>query len=278
MPTYPRRDLRLQLAGMAIGPICLRPQLGAHRAVPRRRSRDARTRRRAPTRSRSVRGCASSAAARPTRRQRRLRANLSTLLVFADLFVAAIVALNVRGDLRVVVGLAFCVGRAGVVDRRPAAAQQRAARDRAHDGGGAVRAPASWPSSRSPSASGHLTALQLLVCALCLPSLLWQALERRWPTESDAVTLPLAASAAALATAPAVLRHARRGTPPARAPRLDRDHPLALTRQVHLLLDSAIGVLGGLFLVLVVVRFVDRLAELATPLPVRPQRRGRRRA
>jgi hypothetical protein len=71
-----------------------------------------------------------------------------------------------------------------------------------------------------------------------------------------AVTLPLAASAAALATAPAVfvtlvaallLLGLRAWT--------EITH-LALTRQVHLLLDSTIGVLGGLFLILVVVRFV----------------------
>jgi uncharacterized membrane protein len=119
-----------------------------------------------------------------TRRQRRLRANLSTLLVFADLFVAAIVALNVRGDLRVVVGLAFCA----VVPGWSIVGLLRLNNTPLEIGlsmAAGLCALLLLAQLAITLGVWDLTALQLLVCALCLPSLLWQALERRWPTESE---------------------------------------------------------------------------------------------
>jgi uncharacterized membrane protein len=114
------------------------------------------------------------------RRQRRLRAGLSTLLVFADLFVAALVALNVHGDVRVVAGLAFCAvvpGWAIVGLLRLNNAPLEVGLTMAA-GLAALLVLAQLATSLG---AWHLTALQLVVCGLCLPSLLWQALERRWP-------------------------------------------------------------------------------------------------
>jgi hypothetical protein len=115
-----------------------------------------------------------------TRRQRRVRANLSTILVFADLFMAALVALNVSGALRVWAGLAFCavvpgwaiVGLLRLNDAPLEIGLSMAA---------GLCALLVLAQLAITLGAWHLTALQLLVCALCLPSLLWQALERRWP-------------------------------------------------------------------------------------------------
>ncbi len=115
-----------------------------------------------------------------TRRQRRRRASLSTVLVFADLFMAAIVALNVRGDPRLVAGLAFCV----VVPGWSIVGLLRLNRPPLEVGlsmAAGLCALIVVAQLAVTFGAWHLTALQLLVCALCLPSLLWQALERRWP-------------------------------------------------------------------------------------------------
>jgi hypothetical protein len=71
-----------------------------------------------------------------------------------------------------------------------------------------------------------------------------------------AVTMPLAAAAASLATAPAVLVTLVATLLLLVLRAWTQIAHLALTRQVHLLLDSTIGVLAALFLVLVVARFV----------------------
>jgi ascorbate-specific PTS system EIIC-type component UlaA len=71
-----------------------------------------------------------------------------------------------------------------------------------------------------------------------------------------AVTMPLAASAASLATAPAVLVTLVATLLLLVLRAWTQITHLALTRHVHLLLDSTIGVLAALFLVLVVARFV----------------------
>ena len=71
-----------------------------------------------------------------------------------------------------------------------------------------------------------------------------------------AMTLPLAASAAALATAPAVLVTLVAVLVLLGLRAWTQLSGQTLTRQVHLLLDGTIGVLTALFLILVVVRFV----------------------
>jgi uncharacterized membrane protein len=108
-------------------------------------------------------------------RQRRIRANLSAALVVADVAMALLVALNLQGPVRLIGGLAFCVvvpGWAIVGPMRLNSAPLEM--------GLAVAAGLSALMVVAQLASTlglwHLTALQLVVCALCLPSLGWQAL------------------------------------------------------------------------------------------------------
>jgi len=70
------------------------------------------------------------------------------------------------------------------------------------------------------------------------------------------MTPTLAASGAALATAPAVLVSLVAVLLLLALRAWTQIAGLALTRQVRLLLDGTIGALAGLFLVLVVVRFI----------------------
>jgi uncharacterized membrane protein len=114
------------------------------------------------------------------RRQRRLRAGISTLLVFADLFVAALVALNVHGDVRVAAGLAFCAVVPGWSIVGPLRLNNAPLEVGLSMAAG-LSALLVLAQLAITLGAWHLTALQLVVCGLCLPSLLWQALERRWP-------------------------------------------------------------------------------------------------
>jgi uncharacterized membrane protein len=118
-----------------------------------------------------------------TRRQRRQRASLSTLLVFADLFMAAVVALNLHGAWRVPVGLAFCV----VVPGWSIVGLLRLNNTPLEVGLSMAAGLCALTVLAQLAITfnlWHLTLLQLVVCAACLPSLLWQALERRWPPEA----------------------------------------------------------------------------------------------
>lgn len=75
-------------------------------------------------------------------------------------------------------------------------------------------------------------------------------------TGGATVILPLAASGAAIATAPAVLVTLIAVLLLLGLRAWTQITNLALTRHVHLLLDGTIGVLAALFFVLVVARFV----------------------
>ena len=114
-----------------------------------------------------------------TRRQRRVRANLAAILVLCDLVMAAMIALNLHGPVRIAAGLAFCIVVPGWsivgllrLNRVPLEIGLTMAA-----GSCALLVLAQLAASIGV---WHLTFLQLLVCALCLPSLVWQALERRW--------------------------------------------------------------------------------------------------
>lgn len=114
-----------------------------------------------------------------TRRRRRVRANLAAILALCDLLMAAMIALNVHGTVRVAAGLAFCIVVPGWsivgllrLNRVPLEIGLTVAA-----GSCALLVLAQLAASLHV---WHLTFLQLLVCALCLPSLVWQALERRW--------------------------------------------------------------------------------------------------
>jgi uncharacterized membrane protein len=118
-----------------------------------------------------------------TRRQRRLRANVATMLVFADLLMVVLIAANVRGPVRALAGLAFCVivpGWAIVGLLRLNNAPLEIGLTMA-SGLCALLVLAQLAITLD---LWHLLALQLFVCAACLPSLLWQSLERRWPPDA----------------------------------------------------------------------------------------------
>jgi len=112
-----------------------------------------------------------------TRRQQHLRANLSVLLVCVDLLVATMVAGHVHGPARVLGGLAFCIVVPGWsivgllrLNRAPLELGLSVA---------ASLAALTVVGQLAVSFGGwHLTFLQLLICGLCLPSLLWQSLAR----------------------------------------------------------------------------------------------------
>jgi uncharacterized membrane protein len=115
--------------------------------------------------------------ARHAARARRARATFSMLLVVADVAMAGLVLLAVRGDLRMVAGLAFCLvvpGWAIVgllrLDNPPLEAGLTMAA-----GLSALVIVAQLAISLG---AWHVEALQVLVCALCLPSLCYQALRR----------------------------------------------------------------------------------------------------
>jgi len=122
---------------------------------------------RAPERSR----------ARHASRAQRARATFSGVLVVADVAMAGLVLLAVHGDLRMVAGLAFCLvvpGWAIVgllrLDNPPLEAGLTMA-----VGLSALVIVAQLAISLG---AWHVEALQVLVCALCLPSLGYQALSR----------------------------------------------------------------------------------------------------
>ncbi|HEV3212694.1 MAG TPA: hypothetical protein VGZ03_04785 [Acidimicrobiales bacterium] len=116
------------------------------------------------------------------RRQQRARANLSAVLVCFDLLVAAMVAANLHGPARVVGGLAFCVVVPGWAIVGPLRL-----RDPALEAGLTIASSlcALMVVAQLASTLGgwHLTFLQLFVCGLCLPSLVWQTVARRRPPD-----------------------------------------------------------------------------------------------
>jgi uncharacterized membrane protein len=117
-----------------------------------------------------------------SRRQQRARANLSAALVCFDLAVAAMVAANLHGPARVFGGLAFCV----VVPGWSIVGPLRL-RDATLEAGLTIASSlcALMVVAQLASTLGgwHLTFLQLLVCGLCLPSLVWQSVARRRPRD-----------------------------------------------------------------------------------------------
>jgi uncharacterized membrane protein len=123
---------------------------------------------------------ASFRARRLTQRRRRARANLSAALVVADVVMALLVVADVHGSVRAVYGLAFCV----VVPGWAIVGLLRL-NDTALEAGltMATGACALIVIAQLAATLGawHLTALQLAICLACLPSLLWQSLERRRP-------------------------------------------------------------------------------------------------
>jgi hypothetical protein len=113
-------------------------------------------------------------------RRRHGRANLSAALVGADVVMAVLALANVHGPVRAVYGLAFCIVVPGWsivgllrLDNPPLEA--------------GLTMAASFASfvvlaQLATSLGGwHLTFLQFFVCALCLPSLLFQATDLRPP-------------------------------------------------------------------------------------------------
>ena len=118
------------------------------------------------------------------RRQRRVRANLSTLLLFVDLFMASMVAVNLHGPVRVFGGLLFCLTVPGWSIVGPLR-RNRAPRELALSMAAGLCALMVVAQLAVTLGFWHLTFFQLVVCVLCLPSLLWQSLERRWPPEAS---------------------------------------------------------------------------------------------
>jgi hypothetical protein len=112
-----------------------------------------------------------------TRRQQQVRANLSLLLVYVDLFMVAMVAAHVHGPARVLGGLTFCIVVPGWsmvgllrLNRAPLELGLTVA---------AGLAALTVLGQLATTVGGwHLPFLQLLICGLCLPPLLWQALTR----------------------------------------------------------------------------------------------------
>jgi len=118
------------------------------------------------------------------RRQRRVRANLSTLLLFVDLFMASMVAVNLHGPVRVFGGLVFCLTVPGWSIVGPLRLN-RAPLELALSMAAGLCALMVVAQLAVTLGFWHLTFFQLVVCVLCLPSLLWQSLERRWPPEAS---------------------------------------------------------------------------------------------
>lgn len=113
-----------------------------------------------------------------TRRQQRVRANLSAVLVVADLLVAAMVAANVHGPVRVLGGLAFCLVVPGWAIVGPLRLN-RAPLELALTMASGLCALMVVAQLAATFGAWRLTFLQLFVCGLCVPSLLWQSLGRR---------------------------------------------------------------------------------------------------
>jgi len=116
-----------------------------------------------------------------TQRQARARVGVSAVLLGVDLLMAAMIALNVHGPSRVLLGLAFCI----VVPGWSIVGLLRL-NDPPLELGLTIAASLCGlmvVAQLAASVDGwHLTFLQLLVCALCLPSLLRQSLPRRHPS------------------------------------------------------------------------------------------------
>lgn len=113
-----------------------------------------------------------------TRRMRLARANLSGALVVADLAMAAMAVSPLHGPVRELYGLAFCLvvpGWAIVGLLR----LHHAAVEAALTVAASVAALIVIAQLAVTFDVWHLTAVQLVVCALCLPSLLHQSLDRR---------------------------------------------------------------------------------------------------
>ncbi len=113
-----------------------------------------------------------------TRRMRLARANFSVLLVLADLAMAAMAVISLHGRARIILGLAFCLvvpgwSIVGLLRLHNLALEA------------ALTVAASLASLVVVAQlavtldAWHLTGVQLVVCAVCLPSLLWQSLDRR---------------------------------------------------------------------------------------------------
>jgi uncharacterized membrane protein len=119
-----------------------------------------------------------SAGARPTARRRHARANLSAALVAADVLMAVLALANVHGPVRAVYGLAFCI----VVPGWSIVGLLRLDNPALEVGLTMAASFASFVvlAQLATSLGGwHLTFLQFFVCALCLPSLLFQASDLR---------------------------------------------------------------------------------------------------
>jgi uncharacterized membrane protein len=113
-----------------------------------------------------------------TRRMRLARATFSEVLVVVDLAVAAMVASSLHGEFRALVGLTFCL----VVPGWSIVGLLRlhnAALEAALTVAAGLAALVAIAQLAVTFDIWHLTALQLVVCAACLPSLLWQSLDRR---------------------------------------------------------------------------------------------------
>jgi uncharacterized membrane protein len=115
-----------------------------------------------------------------TPRQYRTRANLSALLVCADLAMAAMIAHHVHGTARALGGLAFCVVVPGWAIVGPLRLN-RAPLELGLVVASGLCALTVVAQLAITFGEWRFTFLQLLVCGLCLPTLLWQSLVRRPP-------------------------------------------------------------------------------------------------
>jgi len=120
------------------------------------------------------------ARARGAAARRRARATLSTVLVCADVLMAVMVLAGVHGVAREVFGLAFCLTVPGWsivgllrLDNPPLEVGLTMA--------AGLSSLVVVAQLAITLRAWHLDALQVLICALCLPSLCYQALERRRP-------------------------------------------------------------------------------------------------
>lgn len=118
-----------------------------------------------------------------SQRQQRARANLSVLVACFDLLVAAMVATNLHGPARVFGGLAFCLVVPGwsIVGLLRLNAAPLELGLTVASGLCALLVVAQLATTLG---GWHPTFLQLFVCALCLPSLVWQSFARRPPPET----------------------------------------------------------------------------------------------
>jgi len=119
-----------------------------------------------------------------TRRQERIRAILSGLLVCFDLVVAAMVVAHVDTPARVACGLAFCVVVPGWAIVGPLRLN-RAPLELGLTVAASLCALMVVAQLATSIGGWHLEFLQLLVCGLCLPSLLWLSLVRHTPPEAS---------------------------------------------------------------------------------------------